>query len=427
MVAAVVSAIALIALAAALSGASTAASLSMVAAAGGAALAVAPVGAGLLTLSRGRSFGAHVAIVVLSAVGAVVAGSLVAAAVMFQSAHDQGALWVVITAAAVAGCVVALGLSRRVMAATTRLGEAARDLSVRGAPSPSSEVSQTKDDTEDVPHVAVGSPTIAEFDRLADDLDRTAARLQALHAREQKVEAARRELVSWVSHDLRTPLAGMLAVTEALQDGIVTDPQTVERYLHTLHREIERLRDLVDDLFDLSRIHAGALDLHPQRCALKDLVSDAIASAKPMADAKGVRLEGRVRDPAPVLSVSVAEIARVFQNLLSNAVRETPPGESVCVRSGVAERLAFVTVQDSCGGIPAGDLPRVFDASFRGEDGRASNQHNGAGLGLAIAHGIALAHGGELSVRNRGPGCEFTLRLPLSESTPNETLSAPER
>jgi signal transduction histidine kinase len=146
---------------------------------------------------------------------------------------------------------------------------------------------------------------------------------------------------------------------------------------------------------------------------LGDLVSDAIATAEPLALAKGVGLRGGVQDAADV-NASVSEISRVLRNLLHNAIRHTPAGGSIDVASGVDAAYGYVSVRDSCGGIPAGDLGRVFDVAFRGEAARTPGDDGGAGLGLAIARGIVAAHHGEITVTNDGPGCRFDVRLPLA-------------
>src|SRR5207247_694731 len=179
--------------------------------------------------------------------------------------------------------------------------------------------------------------------------------------KERQAEAGRRELVAWVSHDLRTPLAGIRAMTEALEDEVVTDPATVSRYQAAIRREADHLAELVDDLFELSRLQAGTLRLELERASLADIVSDALAASAPAADAKGVRLEGRQAGPPPELPLATPEVSRALRNLLENAIRHTPSDGAVSVEVGIDGQRAFVSVADSCGGIPADDLDRVFD------------------------------------------------------------------
>lgn len=234
---------------------------------------------------------------------------------------------------------------------------------------------------------------------------------ESLREREQHNEESRREVVAWVSHDLRTPLAGIRAMTEALEDGVVTDPGTVREYHSRLRREADRMTVLVDDLFQLSRINAGAVALQPVPVSLREIVSDAVAGTTAVAEAKGVRL---VADPTglPVVTGSASELHRVMGNLLANAVRHSPTGTDVHVEGGRDGEDAWLAVTDTCGGIPPGDLDRVFDLAFRGVAARTPALDAGAGLGLAIARGLVQAHHGEISVRNEGPGCRFEVRLP---------------
>jgi signal transduction histidine kinase len=230
--------------------------------------------------------------------------------------------------------------------------------------------------------------------------------------RERALEASRRELVAWVSHDLRTPLAGLRAMAEALEDRVVTEPAQVAAYHATMTREAARLATMVDDLFELSRIHAGALRLRPDALPLADVVSDAVAAVGPAAAAKGVRISGGPTGTWPVVHGSDPELARVVRNLLVNAVRHTPPDGTVELQAGAEGDTAWFAVQDSCGGIPAADLPRVFEVAFRGEPARSPA--GGAGLGLAIARGLVEAHQGRIAVENAGPGCRFVIRLPAA-------------
>ena len=168
---------------------------------------------------------------------------------------------------------------------------------------------------------------------LARQLDRMAERLEEARTREHALDTSRRELVAWVSHDIRTPLAGMRAMVEALVDGVVTDPETIARYHRTLGRETDRLSALVDDLFELSRIQAGALRLHVERVSLRELVSDVIAAEDPFARSRGVRVEGRVPADVSPVEISAPEFTRALHVrfvTFSPFVEEQP----LCLRIG---------------------------------------------------------------------------------------------
>jgi signal transduction histidine kinase len=146
---------------------------------------------------------------------------------------------------------------------------------------------------------------------------------------------------------------------------------------------------------------------------LEDLVAEVVASAEPVARAKGVRLTGAAVRGMPVY-VDSAEIGRALRNLVINAIRHTPSDGVVDVLAEVQNGAAAVCVSDACGGIPPDDLPRVFDVAFRGESARTPAPDGGGGLGLSIARGIVEAHSGQIAVRNAGPGCQFLIRLPLA-------------
>ena len=193
---------------------------------------------------------------------------------------------------------------------------------------------------------------------------------------------------------------------------------TVAEYHRRIRGETDRMALLVDDLFELSRINAGALRLSIGSVPLGDVVSDALESAEPVARAKGIELRTE-HGEWPTVRASEPELLRVVGNLLRNAIRYTPADGSVTVTGGRDEHGGWFAVTDACGGIPEGDLPRVFDVAFRGEAARTprNNQdHDGAGggLGLAIVRGLVEAHRGEVAVMNVDGGCRFLVRLPVA-------------
>ena len=355
------------------------------------------LGALVLHTLRTRPVGTQIAALALTTIGSLMAGAYAASRAMFISSHDLGVLSVVLLAAGTVGVCSALVMGRRIGAASSSLVDVARRVgNERAAPAETSKRRAPR-----------------ELEELAHELDAMDARLAESRLRERTLEASRRELVAWVSHDLRTPLAGMRAIVEALDDRVVDDPASVVRYCRTLREEVDRLTALVDDLFELSRTQAGVLRLQYERVSLGDLVSDAVAGSAPIAAAKGVRLEGRVIGPPPELMASAPEVLRVLRNLLENAIRHTPSDGSVVVEAGIDDlepEHVYVEVRDTGGGVPEADLPHIFDVAFRSD--RARTPGNGSGLGLAIAKGFVEAHHGELTVVNENGGARFTLRLP---------------
>ena len=354
--------------------------------------AVGLLGIGVMRLLRRASLRLSLQAGSAVAVLAIVAGTLGTAETMFISPHDLG---VMVMVCVVAG-IVAFGfcwlLGRQVETSSTALRHAARSLGheAGGFRSPA-------------------GPMAAELAALSQELTATAQKLEESRQRERKLEQSRRQLVAWVSHDLRTPLARLSAMTEALQDGIAADPG---RYHGQIRAEVARLTAMVDDLFELSRIQAGTLQLSPDRIVLSDLVSDAVASTEALARAKGVRLAGAGSEPL-VIDADPRELSRVLANLLSNAVQHTPAGGSVHAEARQEADRALLAVTDGCGGIPEAELGRIFDPGWRGTQARTAGTDTGAGLGLAIVRGVVDAHHGQVSVVNTGPGCRFEVRLPL--------------
>jgi signal transduction histidine kinase len=354
-----------------------------------AAFTVAVAALAALYALRGRSVATQLTVVGVATVLATISGIIVISFMMVLNDHDRAVVLAVVTSAGLVAVAVSVLLGRRLVAANRTLVEAVR---------------------ADAFHPpAVRLP--AELAELSRELEAAYARLAASHEREQALEASRRELVAWVSHDLRSPLAGLRAMAEALEDEVVADEGTVQRYHGRIRVEVERLTELVDDLFELSRIHAGALRLSRDRVGLADLVAEAVAGAEALARAKGVKLRGDVRVRLP-LQVDAGELGRALRNLVVNAIRHTPSDGAVEIIGEVSDGEARVTVADACGGIPEDDLPRVFDVACRGEAARTPG--GGAGLGLAIARGIVEAHAGRIGVANDGPGCRYEVRLPLT-------------
>jgi signal transduction histidine kinase len=254
------------------------------------------------------------------------------------------------------------------------------------------------------------APVLRELADIESELISAGGRLTASRTREQALEASRRELIAWISHDLRTPLAGLRAMAEALEDGVAPD---AARYHRQIRREVDRLSALVDDLFELSRIRSGGLAISLQDVDLRDLVTDVVSGSSAMARAGGIVLDAAA-DPAPV-RVDAGGIGRVLTNLVVNAIRHTPSDGAVQVVGRRRGDEVVVSVSDGCGGIPSEDLDHVFEPGWRGGgvgQARTPGPDAGAGFGLAIARGIVEAHHGRISVRNTPTGCCFDIRLP---------------
>ncbi|QNE47676.1 HAMP domain-containing histidine kinase [Glaciihabitans sp. INWT7] len=345
-------------------------------------------------------------VVALAAVLSIAGGVWLAASVMLVTPHD---LTVLLSVAAIAG-VVSLALaavlgrslvrnSRQLIAATRRIGtEEAMGEQVRHSSN--------------------------EFAALALELTATNSRLAESRAREALAENSRRELVAWISHDLRTPLAGIRAMAEALEDGMVDEP---ERYYVKVRSQVDRMSGMVDDLNELTRIHSGSLRLSMQKVSLYDLISDVVAELGPFAESRSISLIG---DGARELTILAdpRELSRVVGNLVMNSIQHSPAGSPITVSARQSDDgLAVISVIDAAGGIPEKDLGRVFEAGWRASNSRtpetATTRSGGAGLGLAIVQGIVQAHRGRVVVQNVPGGCRFDVFLPPSPTDGSPTLA----
>jgi signal transduction histidine kinase len=219
---------------------------------------------------------------------------------------------------------------------------------------------------------------------------------------------ARRELVAWASHDLRTPIASLQAMLEAVEDGLA-EP---DRYLPAMHEQVRTLARLVEDLFELARIDAGALTLELREAELAALVESCVRGVEAEAQARGVRVETRVLDGAKA-RCEPEKVERVLYNLLANALQHTPSDGSVAVLVEPRRDEVQVTVEDSGEGIEPETARRMFERFWRGDAARTSG--TGAGLGLAIARGLVEAHGGRIWAESRvGGGARISFTLPTA-------------
>lgn len=236
---------------------------------------------------------------------------------------------------------------------------------------------------------------------------------------ERAAEQSRRRLVAFVSHDLRTPLAGIRAVSEAIADGIVSQDEVRDQAKH-IEQESIRLSAMVDDLFEISKINAGAVQPPHEKVALDEVADDVMAAHRIAAERAGVALRVVMPDePVRVLGSDRA-LVRVLYNLVGNALAHTPEGGTVELALGADDDGAYARVDDTGVGIDEADLPRVFDVAYRGSNGRIPRTDpslpSGSGLGLAIAAGLVKAHRGTLTARNLTTGARFEVRLPLADS-----------
>jgi signal transduction histidine kinase len=310
---------------------------------------------------------------------------------MSVSHHDATLVAILLVYSSAAGIAAALGLAKGWDTAVERLVGRSRSLA---------------DGHLDA---RVGPLGVApELDSLAAALDETADSLERSLARERAGEATRKDLITAVSHDLRTPLASLRAMAEAIDDGVVDDPPTLRRYTGEMRRSVESLGALIDDLFELAQIDAGAIAAESERVRLEEVVHQALAACASQAGEKGLILETRLDSSDNCLCSP--RLGRVLQNLLQNAIRHTPADGTVRMKARHGPYGLELIVEDTGEGIPQEALPHVFEPFWRGDAARSGN---GAGLGLALAKSIVEALGGRIQVESRPAlGSRFAVLLP---------------
>lgn len=310
---------------------------------------------------------------------------------MFVSSHDATQIAVLLAYSLGAGVGAALVLARASAAAIDRLAATARRLAQGDLEARSG---------------SLGAE--AELDALAATLDEMAARLADSIARQRAAEATRRDLITAVSHDLRTPLAGLRAMVEAIDDAIVEDPPTLRHYVAEMRAAVQSLVALVGDLFELVQLDVGAIEAESVRTRLEDVVHSALAACEYQAAEKGLVLETRLEDAGGALCSP--RLIRVLQNLLQNAIRHTPADGTVRMAARRGPAGLEVVVEDTGEGIEPQALEHVFEPFWRGDAARSGD---GAGLGLALAKRIVEALGGRIEVESQPAyGTRFAVVLP---------------
>jgi two-component system phosphate regulon sensor histidine kinase PhoR len=227
----------------------------------------------------------------------------------------------------------------------------------------------------------------------------------------RRLEVLRRDFVANASHELKTPVAAVRALAETLLTALPDDPEAGRRFAERIGREAERLDLLARDLLDLSRVERGTLDVEP--VDLVGLAKEVVGGYGELAEERRIRLQAELQ-PEVSIRGDRAQLGLLLSNLLDNALRYTPAKGTVCVRLDATESRAVIQVSDSGQGIPAGELPRVFERFYRVDKARA-RRTGGTGLGLAIVRHVAEAHGGTVRVDSElGRGSSFTVTLPVT-------------
>lgn len=354
------------------------------------------LGFGVAHLALRSGLGVRRKVAVAGAAGSIVAlvNVLGTALLMFIEPHDLAVLIVLLLFALIISAFFSVAVSTGIAKSIEDLTKGARLLSEGDL---TTRMPVSSDD---------------EIGELASVLNKMSFELERAFRRQQELEQARKELVASVSHDLRTPLASIRAIVEAISDGVVTDTETLKRYCRTLKGEVEHFSTLIDDLFELSKLDSGTLELQLQPTTANDLVTSTLEGMEPHSIERGVSIRTTLGDDlAPVLADS-HKIQRVMYNLIQNAIRHTPADGTITVKAQDIGGMVQIDVTDTGDGIPETDIDRVFERFYRGEKSR-SRELGGSGLGLAIAKGIVEAHGGSIWVESYpGSGSQFSFSLP---------------
>lgn len=362
-------------------------------------LVVAAVGAAVLWRFRRRSLRITMIVAALAPMAGALAAVLQSVRAMFISEHDSWVVLWTLAFAALLGLAMSVLLGHWISVGSRDVGRRLRHLG-----------------TSYEPTEAAGGAVPAELSALTDELEMTRKKLAASHQRERALETSRRELVAFMSHDLRTPLAGLRAVSEGLEDGVIDD---VPGALRQMRATVDRMTGLVDDLFELSRLSAAPPPRRRSAVSLRELAEDVAGENNEHARAEGVQLT--VATPADDDRLAVQgdpdELTRAVTNLVGNAIRHTAPGGTVTLTvDRETDGRVRLAVTDGCGGIPDDDLDRVFDVGWRGDEQRTpesvDGRSGGGGLGLAIARGVVESHDGKIAVSNVDGGCAFRIDLP---------------
>ena len=348
----------------------------------------------LVRLNRRGSLASQFAIVLAAAIVAVAGSTWAVAREMLFPSHELVVLLWILGAAALISPIGAWLVSRAGRRAVTVLSASLDEVAIGG----------------------VVRPTAGwrEFADLSAQLASTSERLAAARLELERTDAGRREFFAWISHDLRTPLAGMRVLAEALEAGTGDSVS----YVRQMQAQVDNMTRLVDDLFELSRLQSGAFRLTRESVALLDIVSDAVMDVREIAGARQIRvvhagIEGHL------LWADPHELTRVVVNLLTNAIRHAPQGSEVLVSADRNEEGHLVlAILDRGAGVAVEDLGRMFEVGWRADAARTAEAGRqasaGGGLGLAIVRGIVEAHGGQVTAEHVSEGFRLRVTLPAT-------------
>lgn len=359
---------------------------------------VSGVSLAVLRVARGGTLLLRLMVLAAVAVLTVALSVLAISVEMYISPHDLGVLVGVLGISLVFGLISAWLLARSTRGQLLRLSDAVRSVG-------------------DGQIVAAEGRGLREFDELSQELADVSERLRAARIELEQLDSARRRFFAWISHDLRTPLTAVRVLSEAIEEGASSQP---ERYAGEVRSQVETMSRMVDDLFELSKLTSGAIQLRTQQVELLDVISDAVADVHLVAAARGIRIvEHGVA--GHVLWADPHQLGRIIVNLLTNAVRHAPEGTEVLVTATELEQGRLVLgILDRGSGVAVENLDRMFEVGWREDSARTTSSNDaiasGAGLGLSIARGLARAHGGDVYAELTGEGFRMNVLMPTEAS-----------
>ncbi|KJL22259.1 Sensor histidine kinase YycG [Microbacterium oxydans] len=361
-----------------------------------AAVVVAALTLALLRMMRRRSVRAQLMLVASAGVVTMAASVVAIAVEMYISTHDLTVLLAVIGVSLVLGLATAWVAARAMRASFDRFSASLEEMGRGGV-------------------IVAGHGGSRELDDLSLQLAEVSAKVDAANAELERLDSARRRFFAWISHDLRTPLTAVRALAESIEDGAADAP---ERFAGQVRAQVETMSRMVDELFELSTLTSGAVQLQTQQVELLDVVSDAVADVAVAAAVHEVRVVERGVG-GHVLWADPHQLGRIIVNLLTNAIRHAPRGTEIVISATEVDRNRLVLgILDHGAGVAVEDLDRMFDVGWREDAARSSSAEqggvaSGAGLGLSIARGLARAHGGEVFAERTDEGFRMNVLLPF--------------
>lgn len=368
----------------------------------GCSAAVAAASVLALRLLRRRTMTAQLFIVACAGTAAMAASVLAISIEMYISEHDLTVLVAVIGVSLALGLVLAWLVAR---AARASLGRFSASLERVGGGA-----------------VVDAEPSgWGELDDLSAQLAEVSQKVDAARAELEQLDSARRRFFAWISHDLRTPLTAVRALAETVEEGAADAP---ERFAGEVRAQVETMSRMVDDLFELSKLTSGAVQLRTEQVGLRDVVSDAVADVQAAAERRGLRIIER-GIAGQVLWADPHQLGRIVVNLLANAIRHAPEGTDIVISATeLDQRRLVLGILDHGAGVAVEDLDRMFDVGWRADPARAAAADDlvssGAGLGLSIARGLARAHGGDVVAELTAEGFRMNVLLPYGAEEPRD-------